>query len=68
MAFIVVYDASMDGRTVAACIQQIADSRTRPPKAQRTCSANSNVTASSNLTVPWVRDSRLMLALMARTL
>ena len=28
----VLYQVSIDGRTVAACVQQIADSRTHPPQ------------------------------------
>jgi predicted nucleic acid-binding protein len=36
----VLDQVGIDGRTVAACIQQIADSRTNPPRTSKTCSAS----------------------------
>jgi hypothetical protein len=60
MPFIVVYDANV--RTVAACVQQIADSRTRPPQDIEDVLGQLEREAWSNPPPPSAPDSDLLVA------
>ncbi|SRR6266566_3705205 len=59
----VLDQVGIDGRPVAACVQQRADRGPGRHRTQRTCSASSNVMASSNPSLPSARDSYLVVGM-----